>query len=153
MPRGECRRHGPGSACSCAMGNLYRFVEPVLLYLLNQNGPAHGYELAGALQQHALTDSEIERAALYRTLHQLEMAGHVTSTWDFSRGGPARHVYQITPSGRAHLQEWHVVLDNLAESMKRFVRDSAELSNTGKAPAKRSTGVASPTRPSVEKEV
>lgn len=113
------------------MGNLYRFVEPVLLYLLKRNGPAHGYELAGDLQEHALTDSEIERAALYRALQQLESAGHVTSTWDVSRGGPARHIYQLTPSGEAHLQEWHAVLDSLVESMGRFVQDIGELSKEG----------------------
>lgn len=123
MPRGECRRHGPGRACTCAMGNLYRFVEPVLLYLLKQDGPSHGYDLAGALKDHALTDSEIERAALYRTLRQLEAAGHVTSAWDVDRSGPARHVYTITPSGQAHLEEWRVVLEHLSQSMARFVAD------------------------------
>ena len=133
MPRGECRRHGPGRICTCAMGNLYRFVEPVLLYLLKRDGPSHGYELAGALQEHALTDSKIERAALYRTLHQLESAGYVTSTWDVNRSGPARHIYQIAPSGEAHLQEWLVVLDKLAETMRRFVEDIRELSRESRA--------------------
>ena len=53
------------------MGNLYRFVEPVLLLLLKKKGRSYGYELADDLQAHALTDAAIERAALYRTLADL----------------------------------------------------------------------------------
>ena len=123
MPRGHCYRHVGERPCTCAMGNLYRFVEPVVLYVLLQNGPTYGYELSGKLQNHALTDSEIDRGALYRTLHRLEAAGHVTSSWDTSGSGPARHIYEITSSGRKHLHEWAVVLSNLSKSMEVFVNE------------------------------
>jgi len=69
------------------MGNLYRFVEPVVLFLLQRHGPSHGYELASALEQYALTDSAVERAALYRTLKQLEKQQLVSSRWDAGPGG------------------------------------------------------------------
>ena len=36
MPHRTCQRHGNENPCTCAMGNLYRFVEPVLLFLLKQ---------------------------------------------------------------------------------------------------------------------
>lgn len=123
MARGCCRRHGPGEPCTCAMGNLYRFVEPVVLHLLNEKGQSHGYELAKALQEHALTDSVIEPGALYRTLRRLEENGHVTSTWDVTGAGPARRLYELTATGLEHLREWAVVLGNLSESMGKFVRD------------------------------
>ena len=48
------------------MGNLYRFVEPVALLLLKKIGDSYGYDLSIDLQTYALTDAEIERAALYR---------------------------------------------------------------------------------------
>lgn len=121
MPRGQCRRHGAERPCTCAMGNLYRFVEPVVLFLLKRNGPAYGYELAVALKDHALTDAEIDRAALYRTLQRLETMGHVESNWDVTGSGPARHVYCLTESGEEHLREWAMVLDKLAQSMHGFV--------------------------------
>ncbi len=105
------------------MGNLYRFVEPVVLYVLERSGPAYGYELGSSLQDHALTDAEIDRGALYRTLQRLETSGHVTSNWDTTGSGPARHVYAITDEGRKHLREWAVVLGNLAGSMGTFVGD------------------------------
>jgi len=123
MPRGQCHRHGPDRPCSCGMGNLYRFVEPVALYLLKTRGRTHGYDLAGAMNENALTDSRIEPGALYRTLRRLEENGFVISAWDVSGGGPARRVYELTPEGEEHLLEWLVVLERLSGSLIRFVKD------------------------------
>jgi DNA-binding PadR family transcriptional regulator len=104
------------------MGNLYRFVEPVVLLLLKEKGRSYGYDLSADLERHALTDAEIERAALYRTLRQLETNGNVVSQWDTENGGPARRVYRLTAQGERHLEEWAVVLGNVSKSMARFVR-------------------------------
>ncbi|MDD3925180.1 MAG: PadR family transcriptional regulator [bacterium] len=123
MPRGLCHRHGADRPCTCAMGNLYRFVEPVVLLLLKKHGPSYGYELISALNDHALTDARIERAALYRTLKQLEDNGYVVSEWDVSGSGPARHVYRLTDSGEKHLLEWSIVLEKLSQAMSNFVSD------------------------------
>ena len=131
MPRGHCHRHGADRPCTCAMGNLYRFVEPVVLLLLKKHGPSYGYELATALNEHALTDAEIERAALYRTLKQLEMNGHVVSDWDVSGSGPARHVYRLTESGEEHLREWAVVLEKLSQAMASFVEEVNNVQHAG----------------------
>lgn len=95
------------------MGNLYRFVESVVLYLLKRNGPSHGYELAIGLRQQAVTDAAVERAALYRALKQLGQQDYVQSQWDTSHAGPARHVYAITRLEEQHLADWVVVLDRL----------------------------------------
>jgi poly-beta-hydroxybutyrate-responsive repressor len=111
------------------MGNLYRFVEPVALLLLKKKGPAYGYELSNDIQQHALTDAEIERAALYRTLRQLESNGKVSSKWDTKNTGPARRVYKLTPQGEQHLEEWATVLGHVSKSMNRFVREAQNLMN------------------------
>lgn len=109
------------------MGKLYRFVEPVLLYLLKKKGHAYGYELVGELNEHALTDSTIERGAVYRTLRTLEANGNVVSDWDVSGTGPARRQYRLTPSGEIHLEEWAEVLGNLSNSMAYFVNDVSAL--------------------------
>lgn len=127
MPRGICHRHGPDRPCSCGLGNLYRFVEPVTLYLLKVRGRTHGYELAGALNDNALTDSRIEPGALYRTLRRLEESGLVVSTWDVSGGGPARRMYDLTATGEEHLSEWLVVLERMTWSLSRFVTDVKSL--------------------------
>ena len=101
MIRKICVRHGKEYPCSCGMGNLYRFVEPVVLLLLRAKGRSCGYDLCSDLQEHALTDAEIDKAALYRTLRQLEANGNVKSAWEEGHGGPARRVYTLTRDGRA----------------------------------------------------
>jgi DNA-binding PadR family transcriptional regulator len=106
------------------MGNLYRFVEPVLLLLLKNRGQSYGYELTSDVRKHALTDAEIEVSALYRTLRQLEQNNCVTSTWDVEGNGPARRLYVLTPRGEEHLQEWITVLAHLSKSMTRFVKQA-----------------------------
>lgn len=135
MPRGYCHRHGGGGPCTCAMGNLYRFVEPLVLYLLKKHGRTHGYELVGALQEHALTDSTVEPGALYRTLRRLEENGFVVSTWDTGSAGPARRVYELTGEGEDHLREWIVVLGHMAQSMAGFVADAQAVLSTEHAAA------------------
>jgi len=120
MPRGYCHRHGQQGPCTCSLGNLYRFVEPLVLYLLQVKGRSYGYDLAGELNAHALTDSRIDPAALYRTLRTLEQNGHVVSEWDTSQPGPARRVYRLTESGRRHLGEWLVVLEHLTDGLRRL---------------------------------
>jgi len=120
VARGVCPRHGGGHPCTCAMGNLYRFIEPVLLLMLRDKGHSYGYELSEHLGEYALTDAQIERAALYRTLRTLEENGHVTSTWNMDAAGPARRVYSLTESGGEHLQEWSEIMGRLATSMQAF---------------------------------
>ncbi len=106
------------------MGNLYRFVEPVALFLVKRKGRSYGYELAGDMREFAFTDAEIEAAALYRTLRQLEQNGCLTSAWDVEGSGPARRVYTLTPRGEQHLREWVAVLGQMSEAMARFVREA-----------------------------
>ncbi len=123
MPRKVCERHGKNYPCSCGMGNLYRFVEPLVLLLLRKKGHAYGYDLCAELQEHALTDTAIEKAALYRTLRQLETNGNVKSEWETNKAGPARRVYKLTKQGERHLEEWAAVLEHLSKSMTRFASE------------------------------
>ena len=99
MPHVECRRHKHQYPCTCAMGHLYRFVEPVLLLILKEKKHSYGYDLSGELSRYSFTDSEIENAVLYRTLRRLEANGYVTSHWDVDAPGPARRVYSLTKEG------------------------------------------------------
>lgn len=132
-----CARHGEDYPCTCGMGNLYRFVEPLVLLLLSEKGQSYGYDLLEDLAEHALTDATIEKGALYRTLRQLERNGNLKSEWETERGGPARRVYRLTPEGSRHLDEWAAVLEHLSESMNRFVRSARQsLRKHGDAKAK-----------------
>jgi PadR family transcriptional regulator PadR len=125
----ECARHGRGHPCTCAMGNLSRFVEPVVLLLLKKKGRAYGYDLSGEFQESALTDAEIERAALYRTLRRLERNGNAVSEWTVRESGPARRVYKLTAKGEHHLEEWASVLEHVSKSIERFVVETKRAKN------------------------
>ena len=133
------------------MGNLYRFVEPVLLLLLKKKGRSYGYELASELHPYALTDSVVEVAALYKTLRQLEQNDCVTSEWDVAGSGPARRVYALTVRGEQHLDEWTAVLGHMSKAMARFVK-AAQASSTNMRPgnskaARRERGAGQPVSP------
>jgi len=118
--KNKCPRHD--YPCTCAMGHLYRFIEPVLLLIIREKGRSYGYDLLGSLAEHAFTDGEIEKAVLYRTLRRLEKNGYITSDWDTEEPGPARRVYTLTKEGHGHLREWGQVLSKVAGSMTRFVQ-------------------------------
>jgi PadR family transcriptional regulator, regulatory protein PadR len=137
MPYRTCPHHGKQHPCSCAMGNLYRFVEPVVLFLLQRKGRSHGYELAADLRKYALTDAEIEVSALYRTLRQLERNDCVTSEWEVEGSGPARRRYALTPRGEEHLREWITVLEHISRSMARLVEEAR--SGAGSTDSKKGT--------------
>jgi len=110
------------------MGHIYRFIEPVLLLMLNEKGHSYGYELSETLGEYALTDAQIERAALYRTLRTLEANGHVTSNWETDTAGPPRRMYSLTQSGHAHLQEWSEVMCQLGSAMATFAQRAGKSS-------------------------
>jgi len=137
MPFRTCPRHRKERPCTCGMGNLYRFVEPVLLFLLRGKGHSYGYELASELHKYALTDAKIEVSALYKTLRQLEQNDCVVSKWDVKGSGPARRLYALTSRGKQHLEEWIRVLDHISRSMARLVEESR--TNAGAADSKNGT--------------
>jgi DNA-binding PadR family transcriptional regulator len=112
------------------MGHLYRFVEPVLLFLLQRKRQSYGYELASELHKFALTDAKIETSALYKTLRQLEQNDCVVSEWDVEGSGPARRFYALTSRGKKHLEEWITVLDHISKSMARLVEEARTNADT-----------------------
>lgn len=133
LKAGNCDR-----PCTCAMGNVSRFIEPVVLRILKDKQESYGYQIAECLPRYALTDATIEGAALYRTLRTLEANGHVVSTWQAGEG-PARRNYALTPSGHVHLREWVFLLEGLGRAMLQFAHEAEDNSAAGQsdpAPAK-----------------
>ena len=118
-----CKQPGCGRPCTCAMGNVSRFIEPVVLRILKEKKKSYGYEIAESLAQYALTDATIEGAALYRTLRTLEANGYVSSTWEAGEG-PARRNYSLTRSGHVHLRDWTHLLETLGKAMIDFARET-----------------------------
>lgn len=119
MPR-RCRHRNEEDGqhpCSCEMGNIYRFAEPIVLLAIARLGEAHGYQIAQEAEQLAVTHAGLDAGAIYRVLRRLEENRHVTSHWETSGEGPARRVYVMTDSGLQHLNEWVDVLEGLTRSL------------------------------------
>ncbi len=123
--RRVCKHLVQGHPCTCAMGNVYRFIEPVVLRILQEKKKSYGYEIAECLPRYALTDSKIDGAALYRTLRTLEHNGFVRSMWEVT-DGPARRNYALTEAGHVHLKEWSDLMQALGKAMISFSQTVAK---------------------------
>ena len=137
MTRRCCHRYGQEheGPCSCEMGNLYRFAEPIVLLTIAQLGEAHGYHIAQEAEKIAVTHAGLDSGVIYRTLRRLETSGRVRSSWDTSGDGPARRVYVLTESGVQHLGEWAQVLGDIAGSLQVLARDCQRAAQAGQGGA------------------
>ena len=109
------------------MGNIFRFVEPLILLDLARNEGASGYDILQHLEGHTLTGTTIDKAAVYRTLGVLETNGMTVSKWTDSVRGAGRKAYRLTPLGTEHLREWADLLEGIALDLRKFVKDARQL--------------------------
>ncbi len=95
------------------------WLVPVILLSLREWN-SYGYEL---MERAAAFGFEaMNPGTLYRTLRQMEKEGIVESSWETSRGGPARRMYSITDAGRAYLDFWAKSLEQYQKTMDNFFR-------------------------------
>lgn len=92
------------------------FVKPCLLLLL-QERPDYGYDLVARLRPLGVED---DSAAIYRVLRALESEGEVRSRWKEPVAGPARRVYEITPTGLDRLEQWADALEKSRRVLEGF---------------------------------
>lgn len=110
------------------MGNLFRFVEPLILLELRNTPGASGYDILATLDGHTLTGTTIDKAAVYRALAVLEANGMTEVEWTESVRGAGRKSYRLTAKGKEHLAEWADLLEGLAEGLRVFVKDARTMS-------------------------
>lgn len=89
------------------------------------NGQTHGYAIVGALTEIGISTGPADVGQVYRTLRDLEQAGHISSTWA-TGSGAARRDYRITELGSAALDDWAAVMKERARLIAEF--DAAYLS-------------------------
>ena len=100
-------------------GGRRRWLEPFVLALL-AGGGAHGYSIIAQLDEIGITGNAVDVGQVYRTLRDLEEAGHVTSEWSNDPTGPRRREYLLTPSGYAELDEWAAVMKERTRLIAEF---------------------------------
>jgi len=118
MPYG---RHGRGRGCGI------RLLDPIVLLCLQKNS-AHGYSLMEHLAEYGLGNFDV--SILYRTLHQMEAFGWVSSAQEEeSSQGPPRRVYHITPLGENVLKEYISDLEKHLEYTQKIIQDYKVFTN------------------------
>ena len=100
-------------------GRPKNWLVPVILLSLREWN-SYGYELMERAS--AFGFEAMNPGTLYRTLRQMEKEGVVESSWETSRGGPARRMYTITDAGRSYLDFWARSLEQYQQTMDTFFR-------------------------------
>lgn len=101
------------------LGGRHRWMEPFVLAVLATSG-AHGYAITAELEEMGITGGAVDVGQVYRTLRDLEAAGHVTSRWSTEPVGPQRREYELTAAGYAALDEWAAVMKERARLVGEF---------------------------------
>jgi PadR family transcriptional regulator PadR len=108
----------------------HRWLEPFVLMAL-ASGVTHGYAIINLLTEIGMSDAALDVGQVYRTLRDLEQAGHIESTWTTGTG-PARRDYRITDLGSRALDEWAAVMKERHRLIAEF--DAAYLAWVARNP-------------------
>lgn len=73
-------------------------LDLLLLVVLAETGPVHGYGVIGALRERSNGAFDLPEGTIYPALHRLERDGLIASSWD-GTSPRRRRVYAITPDG------------------------------------------------------
>jgi PadR family transcriptional regulator, regulatory protein PadR len=101
------------------LGGRHRWMEPFVLAVL-ATGHEHGYGITAELEAMGITGGDVDIGQVYRTLRDLEDAGHVTSSWSSEPVGPQRREYALTAAGYEALDEWAAVMKERARLIGEF---------------------------------
>jgi len=82
--------------------NLSKHVNELLILAILRSGPAHGYEIALAVERDSRGAFAFQHGTLYPILHRLEKEGLIEGGWDET--GRRRKVYRLTAKGLRHLE-------------------------------------------------
>ena len=99
-------------------GNVEKFVEPCILFLLSKNS-SHGYGLLDDLERHC--GHKIDVGNLYRTLRKMEKNKWITSGWQKNKIGPNKRTYKITTNGVVILHKAASTLKTTHSLLSRFL--------------------------------
>jgi len=84
--------------------SLRGIVEPLLLYMIGEFVPIHGYEIARELERRSEGYFNLTASTLYSALRRLESKGLVASSWQ-QISKQRRRCYELTEKGRQILAE------------------------------------------------
>ncbi len=106
--------------CNGPHHQMERFLEVCLLLLLYDE-VGYGYGLIEQLEYFGFVAEELNVSTLYRTLRKMEKESLVSSYWQQGGPGPKRRVYEITKSGKLHLEQWITILKTRKSRIEKLI--------------------------------
>ena len=108
--------------CPCQGKNLTRFVQPIILSILSA-APCHGYGIIQQIARTRLWNQDIpDPAGIYRTLHDMERRGLISSQPGQGPDGMGRRVFYLTSEGQACKSSWRKTLIEYQAGIDEVIR-------------------------------
>ncbi|HUB81898.1 MAG TPA: PadR family transcriptional regulator [Bryobacteraceae bacterium] len=95
----------------------------LVLKILAQRGPLHGYGIGAHIQ--AMSDDilRVEQGSLYPALHRMEEGGWIKAKWIKTENNRRARLYEITAAGRKELAQeearWSMVTAAVGQILQR----------------------------------
>jgi PadR family transcriptional regulator len=112
------RRRKPRSDEADLLGGT---LDMLILQVL-VSGAAHGFTIAGAIQQRSDEALLVEQGSLYPALHRLEERGWIASEWGTSDNNRRARFYRLTRKGRQQLTAETSRWQHLVRAVGRVMR-------------------------------
>ena len=78
-------------------------LDMLILTLLSQRGPTHGYGIATTIQDISEEALRLDEGSLYPALHRMEEAGWITAEWMITENKRRARIYKISRAGLKQL--------------------------------------------------
>ena len=75
-------------------------TDSLLLYLINESGRIHGYQLIKEIGRRSMGYFRFREGTVYPALHKLENEGLIQGEWQLQPNGQQRRYYRITGKGK-----------------------------------------------------
>ena len=96
----------------------------LLILSLLKRKAMYGYEIVSTVRQDTNGALEWKEGSLYPALHKLESSGLIRSWWEGKPGSRRRKYYQLTPAGRAALDEKTRSWSQLCKTINQMLEKS-----------------------------
>ncbi len=94
----------------------------LILKILAQTGPQHGYAITLRIEQLSEDVLSVEEGSLYPSLHRLEESGWIKARWIVTENKRHARIYEITSAGRKQLEieekRWRVATAAVARILR-----------------------------------
>ncbi len=93
----------------------------LILKTLARGGEMHGFEIAEAIERDSADVLTVEEGSLYPALQRLLANGFVTAEWGTTADNRRARYYQLTRSGRKHLDSEMAQFERITGAIARVL--------------------------------